>query len=289
MKSTTQLVLWLLTCTPLAATAANPDQARKTVKKEAVKQIPQKATTEQDWSLTLGAGVGIAPLYEGSSAYELSPVPYAQGALMTEHFGMFSFGTAGLGWTPFGNDRWQATLLLSQDGGREEHFNHSQIRGNRQDRRHLDGMGDIKGTMEAGLALSYQWDAVTLNLQAMQDVLERGHKGVWVDLGLSSEFELSPRWSSSLSLSTRWGDQDYMQSLFGVDAKQASHSSFYEYHPHAGIKSVNVGGSLSYAVSDHWTLVMMIDAGELVGDAKNSPIVQSRHMLNTIVGGTYSF
>ncbi len=289
MKSATHLLLWLLASAPLMASAATPNQARKEVKRQAVSQVQQAASAEQTWSLTLGAGLGAAPLYEGSRAYELGVVPYAEGALQTEGLGSFSISNAGLGWTPLAGDRWQASLLLSQDGGRDEHFNHSQIRGNDQDRNHLKGMGTIKSTLEAGFALAYQLDAMTVNLQAMQDIQERGHKGVWVDLGISREFELAPRWSSSLSLQTRWGDSDYMQSLFGVDANQSARSGFHQYHPGAGVKSVNLGSSLSYAVTDNWTLVMMVDAGELLGDAKDSPIVQSRYQLSTVVGTAYSF
>lgn len=289
MKSATHLALWLLASAPLVATAATTNPARKDVKRQAIKQVQQKAATEQEWSLTLGAGIGIAPLYEGSRAYALSPLPYAEGSLQTEQLGMFSFSNAGLSWTPLSNDRWQASLLLSQDGGRDEHFNQSQIRGDEQDRDHLDGMGNVKSTMEAGVALGYQLGSMTLSLQAMQDVQERGHRGVWVDLGLSRELELAPRWSSTLSLQTRWADSDYMQSLFGVDAEQAARSGFRQYNPSAGLKSVNLGGSLNYAVNDHWTLVMMVDAGELVGDAANSPIVQSRYQLSTVAGGAYRF
>lgn len=289
MKTATHLALWLLASTPLMASAATAPQARKEVKRQAVKQVQQTASAEPAWSLTLGAGLGTAPLYEGSRAYEFGVVPYAEGSLQTEWLGAFSLSNAGLGWTPLAGDRWQATLLLSQDGGREERFKHSQVRGSEQDRNHLNGMGKIKSTMEAGVALGYQLDFATLNLQVMQDVLNRGHKGVWVDLGISREFELSPHWSTSLSLQTRWGDKDYMQSMFGVDAEQAARSGFRQYHPAAGIKSVNLGSSLSYAINDHWNLVMMVDAGELVGDAADSPIVQSRYQLGTVVGSTYRF
>lgn len=283
------LLLLLGSGLALAATPPTNNSARQDVRQQAVRQVQKKATTEQQWSLTLGAGAGTAPLYEGSRAYALAPLAYAQGTLQTENFGQFSLGNSGLGWTFLGDENWQATLLLNQDGGRDETYSGSVIRGNKADQEYLKGMGRVKSTMEGGLALQYQLGPVALNLQAMQDLLERGHKGIWVDLGIGSDIELAPHWSTSVTLQTRWADADYMQSMFGVDATQSANSGFAQYHPGAGIKSVTLGTDLSYEISDHWSVVMMLSASDLVGDAEHSPIVQNRYQYSGVIGTAYHF
>lgn len=279
----------LLASIPALANAATANRARQDVRQQAVHQVQHAAAAEQPWSLAMGAGLGMAPLYEGSRAYNLSPLPYLQGAWTSQSLGQFSLGNAGLGWTPLGNEQWQATLLLAPDSGRHETFSHSNLRGTDADRNHLAGMGAIHSTLEAGIALQYQVATLGFSLQAMQDVLERGHKGIWIDLGVARAFELTPRWNSSVNLQTRWADSDYMQSLFGVDDRQAANSGFARYAPGAGIKSVSLGGTLNYAVSDHWMLVMMLNGSELVGDAGRSPIVQQRFMLSSALGSAYRF
>ena len=288
MKYSACLAL-LLVATATTAAAPATTQTRQAVKKLAVRAVQRQSSEEGQSGATLGVGVGVGPLYAGSRAYDIAPIPYAQGVWQSQDWGVFSAGNSGLGWTPYANDNLQATLLLGYDGGRDETFDHSRVRGSQADRDFLRGMGKLKGTTEGGLAVQYQLYGLALSLQAMHDLQNRGHGGTWVDLGLTGDIEIAPSWSATLGVQSRWADADYMNSYFGVSAAQAASSQFQAYRPGAGLQSVGLNGTLSYAISEHWSLIAMAGYSQLVSEAADSPIVQSKHMLSGVVGAAYHF
>jgi outer membrane scaffolding protein for murein synthesis (MipA/OmpV family) len=86
-----------------------------------------------------------------------------------------------------------------------------------------------------------------------------------------------------------WANADYAQSWFGVGATQAAASGFERYDAGAGMKSVRADFALAYALTPRWALLAAVSDSLLVGDARESPVVQARNAITTTLGFTYRF
>ena len=80
-----------------------------------------------------------------------------------------------------------------------------------------------------------------------------------------------------------------MTSFFGVSAAQSINSGLPEYRPDAGFKDVYVGATASIDLTDRWTLLLMGRYSRLVGDAADSPIVETENQFYGGAALSYKF
>ena len=132
----------------------------------------------------------------------------------------------------------KAGLILAKSSGRDEDDNDK-----------LEGLGDVDGSFEAGGFVSYRGKPWRFRAEARQDI-DSGHEGALVELsgGATLPFEKP---TVFVELGTTWASDDYMDSFFGIDARQSADS---------GLK--RIGGLVEYK--------------RLVGDAADSPIVDDK-------------
>src|SRR3954452_4367275 len=69
---------------------------------------------------------------------------------------------------------------------------------------------------------------------------------------------------------------DYMGNFFGVTPGDARHSGLHVYDANSGFKDVAFSASLTYSLSEHWSLTGLGSFERLLGDAADSPIVNHR-------------
>jgi outer membrane scaffolding protein for murein synthesis (MipA/OmpV family) len=70
-----------------------------------------------------------------------------------------------------------------------------------------------------------------------------------------------------------------MTSFYGVNAAQAVASGLARYAPDAGFKDVSAGSTASIDLTERWTLLLTGRYTHLIGDAADSPIVESENHL----------
>jgi outer membrane protein len=226
---------------------------------------------EKRWQVVLGAGVRSEPEYPGSGKDEVKAMP-----VLNIRYGRFFLGGvpggggagAGLGAYLYDNDSWSFGAVVATELG--------EVREESDDAR-LQGLGDIDGTVRAGVFASYEptsW--LTLRGNALSDV---GGK----DQGLIASFEMEasyqpyPRLRLTAGPGITWGDDEYAQTLYGIDAQQSLRSGFGQYDPGSSATVARFSVGAQYAFTPKWILGSRITASRLLGDAADSPIVEDEN------------
>lgn len=223
------------------------------------------------WNVVLGGGVMVAPKYEGSDEFEVLPVPFVSAT-----FGdRVTVDPRGISVGVYSTDSLNLSASVGYDGGRSE-----------DDSDHLRGLGDIDGGAKVGVKLGYEIGP--LNLYTSLDRTFGGSDGLTGKVGadVSHSYE---RFLFSAGLSATWGDDNYMQSYFGVTPDQSARSGLAQYDIGAGFKRVDIQASIAYVATENWLVRGQVKLGYLVGDVADSPIVQDELQPSAMLLVGYKF
>jgi outer membrane protein len=227
--------------------------------------------SKRKWSLSIGVAGGVSPEYEGSEDYEFG---FGPNFAVTWREVFYKGKT--LGANLIRQKNFKAGPILSWTSGRDEDDNDT-----------LDGMGDVDSSTEVGGFVSYRIKPWRFRLEARQDV-NSGHEGALVELsgGTSLPFEKPLVF---VALGATLASDDYMESFFGVDAKQSADSGHKKYKAEAGIKDVNISLTAGYPITNRWRLGGKIEYKRLLGDAADSPITDDENQFLAGFGISYHF
>jgi MipA family protein len=224
------------------------------------------AHAENVYLLSLAGGV--MPRYEGSQDYQPIVLPVIAAEFDN---GVFFNPLEGLGYrTQFAHGVF-ASVALGYDDGRSDEDRYL-LPGSD----HLKGMGDVPGStlilLQLGVRLSGD---LSLSATLDQPITEtrRGWSGR-VDLA-------APVWSTpsnqiALTGSVHAGSDRHAQTFFGVTDRQSTNSGFDAYQPEGGVDSLRMTLDWTHVFTPHWMVKTTGSVSLLVGDAADSPIVQSR-------------
>lgn len=224
---------------------------------------------DRDWSLTLGAGAGLVPDYEGSDDWEIRPLPVIRADWRDT---LFVDGLSAGVRTRFADDRVTVGAIARYDFGRDESDNGA-----------LRGLGDVDGSVELGGFVRGQVDIFTAGLTVVQDVAG-GHDGLLAEGEIGIAVPVDRRIRLTAMASATYADDSYMQSLFGVDAAQAARSGYTAFDPSGGIKDVGLSAGGTYLVTDRISIGTRLSYTRLLGDAADSPIVDQAGSADQIAG-----
>jgi outer membrane scaffolding protein for murein synthesis (MipA/OmpV family) len=153
----------------------------------------------------------------------------------------------------------------------------------------LKGMGDIKPSAQLGGFFNFNLN----NEFSMTSSARYGYgddrKGALAELGLAYNAQLKSGWSYGLGASISYANQSYMQTYFGVDAKQASRTKYARYQPKAGFKSLDASVRVTYAMTPEIALTFEMQQNRLFNLANQSPLTQTRNRTNGILALSYDF
>lgn len=210
----------------------------------------------------IGVGVGVVPEYEGSRDYRAVPVP-----VLNYQSGAFFIGSRnglpGLGLkAPLAQDL-TAGVYLGLGLGRDS-----------SDHTRLRGLPDVDFHGLAGGFVEYKPGRASFSIDARQAL--KSNYGATVDLGASYAVFQSPESTLSLGASTTWANDDYMNTWFGVSRSNAARSraGLEAYSPSAGFKSAALTTTWTYRFNKSWMTSTTIGVKTLLGDARDSPIVE---------------
>ncbi|MEL5428868.1 MipA/OmpV family protein [Serratia nevei] len=242
-------------------------------------------------SVTVGAGMAVAPAYEGSSHYAAQPVYDVVGRYHNADWGQFTLGLAhGARWQLPLSEPFGVALLLGYDHGRDERI--STLGGHNNQ---LRGMSDLGGSLEAGLELSYQLAPFKVYVKGMQATRERHYGGeslghtAYVDMGVKEDYAVSDQLTLSGNVYTTWANSGYERGYFGVTPLQSRRSGYAAYRPDSGIKQVTAEMALNYQWTPSVAFQTGIEVYRLTGDAADSPLVEKTLASMAFVSASYRF
>jgi outer membrane scaffolding protein for murein synthesis (MipA/OmpV family) len=155
----------------------------------------------------------------------------------------------------------------------------------------LFGFKDVNWAVEPGLFVEF-WPLEMLRLRAELRRGVNGHDGTVGDLGMDLVGRFG-RFTASAGPRMALGDQEFMQTYFGVKPFEAAANGFVPaYFPSGGVASVGIATALSYDWSEQWSTTVSASYNRLVGDAADSPIVKQLGSENQFKFGasvSYSF
>ena len=226
-----------------------------------------------DWSFVLGGGALVAPSYEGSDKFSVSPMPFVS---INWRDRVFLEMGHGLGVNVVRTDALRLGVSVGFAPGRDE-----------DDDDHLKGLGDIDTAARGHVFGSYAFGMLQLGVDVAKDF--GGSDGVQVRPELSVKVPLSESWTLSSGISATWADDAYMQSFFGVSASQSRSSGLERFDAGAGFKSVDLQLGLNWAITESWFATAHLGVGVLLGDAADSPVTESRVQPSAALAVGYRF
>ena len=249
-----------------------------------------RADPEESRSVTLGAAAIVKPKYEGSDEHEVIPIPIVIpkfGEVPDDDPSTFKQfrkrvnfrGLDDIRVRALGGERFQVGAVTGYITKRDQDDGHL-----------LRGLGDIDGGLVlgaySGFTLgAFQFDAAILEKVTGDD------SGPEYRFGVETTQQITERTRIVARVGTTFASDDYMQTYFGVTPLQSrnSRAGLPAYTPDAGIKDVffEIGGTMD--LSERWLLKAGGRYGRLLGDAADSPVVETENQFSGVLGLGYRF
>ena len=224
-----------------------------------------------DVTLDLGGGAILAPAFEGASKLRLLPIPYVSFDYKDT---IFVSVQDGLGVNAINTRGLRAGPVL----------NVAFPRNRSDDNSALKGMDNIDAGLQAGAFVSYELtEGLSFALAARQMVTGLGiEQNSRAPEGLSAEASVTvsapPLLGEKLFLSAApsisFYDKAYMDTYFGVSARESSKSGYKAYDPGGGVAKAGLSIVALYGLTDQISLSGFGQYERLLGDAAQSPLVR---------------
>jgi outer membrane protein len=218
----------------------------------------------------VGGGIGIVPDYVGSDDYTVGAAPVARIQIgKGERFAKLTITELTV--NVLDNEQWSLGPLLNYRLGRDD-----------VDDDAVDRMNEIDDAVELGVFGGWTWISkndprarLNLSLSAKQDVVD-SHDGYLVDASARYFTPLSRSFVLSFGGSTTYGSSDYMDTYFGVDARDATVTGLSQFSASDGFRDVRLSVMAIQSLSVNWHLAGGLVYSRLLGDASDSPVVDDR-------------
>lgn len=223
-----------------------------------------------DWYLTLGATGLIAPNFEGGKRYMLSAQP------------IISLGKAGPE-ARFVSRNDNISLALIDDGSVRAGLT-GKFLFSRDSKDELKGLDPVRWGGEAGGFFEfYPFDWMRARAELRHGI--RAHDGFVADVAADAFYDVTPTIRVSGGPRVSFASAGYFDAYYGVNAKEAAASGLSEYDPGGGLKSVGLGGAITWKVTDPITASLFGEYSRLQGPAADSSLVKERGDRNQFTVG----
>jgi outer membrane protein len=245
---------------------------------------PVDTGTAPGLRVTLGAGAGAAPDYEGSDDYELVPLWNLRVANLYHPQTFIQVFGPLLRSNFLPSDHWRLGLA-GQFIKERDNVHNDQV----------DDLEKVDPSVMLGAVGGYDFFAdpqhdLVLEVEGRQDVAN--DNGFLITVRGIYGGQLSQRWRLNASVGSTWASDDYMSSYFSIDAADAARSGLDQYSADEGFKDVSVGAALTYRLFERWSISALGSYTRLIDDAADSPVVDDVGNENQFFAGAlvnYSF
>lgn len=234
-----------------------------------------------DLNVQVGGFVFVAPKYEGAKKYEVRGFPIVAPS---------GYGITSEGRVQFRGPDDLRFRLLEFYGFEVGPVTGWRFGRDQDDARRLRGLGDVDGGIIVGGYAAYKTHLLMPFVSYHHQVSGDDTGGI-VRFGAETTVALAPGLSVSATLGAVYADRHFMDAYFSVTQAQsaASVAGLNPYGASAGIKNVFLGLTSDVPISEDWGLKLSGRYSRLVGDAADSPIVESENQFFAGVGITYRF
>lgn len=224
-----------------------------------------------DWYLTVGATGLVAPNFEGGRKYLLGAQP------------IVSLGKAGKD-ARFVSRNDNISLALIDDGAVRAGLNGKILWGRDNDIDELKGLDPVRwGGEVGGFFEVYPTDWLRLRGEARHGI--RSHSGLVADLSADAFYDVTPEIRLSGGPRASIASAKYFDAFYGVSAEEAVASGLSQYHPGGGLKSIGLGGAVTWKATDTITASLFGEYARLKGPAAASSLVRERGSPNQFTLG----
>ncbi|MCP4343777.1 MAG: MipA/OmpV family protein [Desulfobulbaceae bacterium] len=227
---------------------------------------------------SLGLGVGMAPDYEGSSDYQAVPMLYGRYSYGDGKYLLLK-GTQ-LKWNLL-SENIQLGPLLQYRPERDD-----------VDNNQVDRMKDVDAAVEAGFFLTGKFGPWSATLEFAADTTDK-HDGYLVTVGGDYQAKISEDLKMTFGASTTYASDNYLKTYFSVAPNNRGTSTLPDHRTGSGeLKDVGLTVATTYDLNDSWSIMGNLGYKRLLGDAKDSPIVDDEGDENQLfvgVMGVYHF
>jgi outer membrane protein len=206
----------------------------------------------------LGAGIAVAPAYQGSGKARIMPLP----VIDLQRGRVFANLRDGVGLAAIDNPRFTVGVSAVFVPGY---------------RRRDVPVGVDRLSSGAGVRLFTRMRAsgMVATLGAVK-VVSGGGEGLIADASLSYPLAVSNKVRLTPTIGATWADRQYTDRYFGVSAREAGSSGLSRFTPGDGLKDISATLTASYRVTDRTTVSATSGFTRLMGDAAKSPLVDER-------------
>lgn len=212
---------------------------------------PAAANDAPGIEFEVGGGGTVAPRYEGSSDYLLSPYPTFRLKRLTFSNGFQIGGGDGMGLSFYPSFGFQGARKAADTPA-------------------LAGLNDVGAAVELGAGVSYTAPGFKVFGEVRRGVT--GHDGYVGEIGADLVARPTNRLTVSAGPRASFAGNGYMDTYFGVSAAESARSVLPRFDPGSGFKSVGLEASARYDMSDNWSVESSAGYNRLIGDAADSPV-----------------
>lgn len=212
-----------------------------------------------DVKYRLGVGAAMVPDYEGSEDTTVVP-GILFSAVWDEGYFIKTAGTA-LRANVLADKMWSVGPALQYRMTRDDDVDNTAV----------SRMQKIDSTVEGGIFAGFNNAGKDASIQWVTDLSDE-HDGSLITLAAGYRIKKGD-YKIRGGVSTTYADDDYMDTYFSVNAANVGTSGLPFYKAEAGVKDIGVDLTVSSGISDNWDLSGTLGVKSLLGDAKDSPVV----------------
>ncbi|HXG80605.1 MAG TPA: MipA/OmpV family protein [Sphingomicrobium sp.] len=227
---------------------------------------------------TVGGALVVSPKYEGSDSYEVTGAPFIFPGSPFGGSGIVTFsGIDSLQIRVIRQGVFEAGPLVGLRFGRDE-----------DDGPLLRGLGDVDGGVVLG-----GYGAVRLGsfifTTSYHHQVGGDDTGGLLRLRGAFEVQVTPATKLTFGVGTNYATDEYMDAFFSVTPAQAANSvaGLPIYDADAGFKDVFLSVTAAMQLDQRWGLFLSASYAQLVGDAGDSPVIETQDQFTGTLAVTY--
>ena len=230
------------------------------------------ASQAAEADVAIGGGVGAVPDYEGSDDYEAVPLPFA--SVRWDNGRFVELDANKLRANFIADSIWSFGPMLQYIPERDDVKSDA-----------VDAMEKVDTSIMLGAFGSVKLDNWYVRMHAAQDVAD-GNDGFLVQIGGGYNWLYSNSFRMTFDVFSTYASDDYMEAYFEVDALDSERSGLKQYtEADAGIKDVGLAITTNCHPYENWSFRGIVIYMHLVGDAKDSPVVDDEGDANQFLAG----
>jgi outer membrane scaffolding protein for murein synthesis (MipA/OmpV family) len=225
----------------------------------------------------VGGLVYVSPAYEGGKSYQVIGFPFVAPAGFGDDGVVQIKGVDDLRLRLFQASGFEFGPLAGYRFGRDE-----------SDAARLIGMGDIDGGLVLGAFATYRMGPLAASLSYHHQATGDDTGGL-VRFALEHVHRVSPTVKITAKVGTNYAFDDYMESFFGVTPAQNISSGLPVFGASADFKDVHAGLTANIDLNDRWSLILIGGYARLIGDAADSPVIETENQFYGGLALSYKF